>query len=150
MLRRLRAALTVGVVWAFVWLPIGAAVALYASARPPQPADLLFRPVDFTTFLTVWTAWGGLSGTAVAAVLAAAERRRTLGDLSPARTAAWGALGSMSVPTALVLLDLSRGSVTAGLYDWRPPLVVLAVSAVLGAACAAATLALARRPVSRG
>jgi hypothetical protein len=146
MLRQLRAALSIGIIWALVWLPIGAAVALYAASEPPRPSDLLHRPVDFGVFLSVWTVWGGLSGTGFSLILAATERRRRLADLSRARTALWGGLGSMSVPAVLTALDWARGSLASSLYDWRPPVVSLLASAALGAACAAATLAFARRP----
>ncbi len=145
-MRRLRAAVSIGLLWALGWLPIGAAVAWYAAARPPHPTDLIFRPVDLAVFLPAWTIWGGLSGGGFALVLGAVERRRGLAQLSLGRTAAWGALGSLSVPALLVALDVLRGAARSPLYDWRPALVALAVSAGLGAACAAGTLLLARRP----
>ena len=147
MLRQLRAILSVATVWALVWLPIGAVVALYATSRPPQPSDLLHRPVEFRVFLSVWTVWGALSGAAFALVLRSAERRRRLAELSLGRTALWGGLGAIAIPALLVALDLLRGSIGSPLYDWRPALVSLVTSAILGASSAAATLALARRPV---
>jgi len=145
-IRRLRAVLSIAVLWALAWLPIGGVLALYASSRPPQPSDLISRPVSMPLFLTVWTIWGGLSGSLFAVVLGVGERRRGLSDLSVARTAAWGALGSMTVPAALLALDMIRAPISLRLYDWRVPLLALSLSALLGAGCAAATLALAQRP----
>ncbi len=145
-LRRFRAALSVGIFWGLAWLPIGAALAFYASLSPPRPSDLLYRPVDFRVFLTAWTIWGGLSGLVFALILGAAERRHTLAELSVARTAGWGALGSASVPGLLAGFDVLRGATAGALYDWSPAVVSLIVSAGLGAACAAGTLAVARRP----
>jgi hypothetical protein len=151
MMRHLRAALSIGLLWALAWLPVGAGVALYAGSGPPQPGDLLFRPVAVGPFLSAWTVWGGLSGVGFAVVLGIAERRRGLAQLSLGRLAAWGAVGAMSVPAALVTLDLVRGALRSPLYDWRPPVVSLLVSAGLGAVCAAGTLLLARRaPPDRG
>ena len=143
--RRLRAALAIGGIWGLVWFPLGALVALYAAGSPPQPADLFYRPVDVPTFLLVWTIWGGLSGTGFAIILGTAERRRTLGELSIARAALWGALGAMSAPTLLTAVDLARGLLGSRLYDWRVPLVSVLASAILGGACGAATLIAARR-----
>lgn len=142
---RLRAALAIGCIWALVWLPLGALVALYAAGSSPQPEDLLYRPVEVPTFLLVWTIWGGLSGTGFAIILGTAERRRTLGQLSIARTGLWGALGAMSAPTLLTAVDMVRGLLGASLYDWRVPFVSVLASAILGGACGAATLIAARR-----
>jgi hypothetical protein len=80
--------------------------------------------------------------------LSVLERRRTLGSLSVARTALWGAFGAMSVPTLLTTFDLLQGPATSPLYDWRVPLTSALASATLGAACAAATLLVARRSVA--
>jgi hypothetical protein len=145
LIRLVRAALVIGLVWSLAWLPIGIAVALSAASAPPQPGDLLHRPVEFRAFLTVWTLWGGISGVGFALILSLRERRRTLKDLSPGRTAFWGALGAMSAPTSLTALDMLRGQATSPLYDWRIPLVSILASAALGAACAAGTLLVARR-----
>jgi len=144
MLRPLRAELAIGIVWALVWLPLGAMVALYAAATPPQPGDFLHRPVAFPVFLSAWTVWGLLSGTGFALILGAAERRRTLGSLSLVRTACWGALGAISAPIVLTAVDIVRGVPGSLPHYWRLPLVIILVSAALGAACAAATLMVAR------
>jgi hypothetical protein len=147
MLRRFRAALSIALFWALVWLPLGVALGLYAGSRPPQPYDVLGRPVALLNFVTAWTMWGALSGGVFAVVLAAAERRRTIENLSTARTAVWGALGGVALPLLLIVIDMLRTPVGVRGYSWRFPLLVLAVSAALGAGCAAATLGLARRAI---
>lgn len=145
MLRQLRATLSLTLTWAVVWAPMGLALALYAAASPPQPSDLISRPDSIPLFLTAWTAWGGLSGGMFGLVLGYIERRKRIQDLSLARTAVWGALGATSLPAVLTLVALLR--TPSGLlgYSWRFPLLPLAMAAVLGAGCAAGTLALARR-----
>ena len=135
----------IGVVWALAWLPVGGVIVLYAGSRPPRPDDLLYRPVDGSLFLTVWTIWGALSGFVFAMILSRAERRRTLSELSLARTAVWGALGAMLLPALLTALDVARGWASSPLYSWRPAVVSFLLSLVLGAACALGTLVLARR-----
>jgi len=146
MLRKLRAALVIAGIWAIVWMPMGLALALYAGSRSPQPTDVLARPVSVPVFVSAWTMWGGMSGALFAFILGLAERRRTLASLSRVRTVAWGAIGCVTLPAVLTVVD-ALGT-PAGLrgYGWRFPVAALAVSAGLGAACAAATLALARRP----
>jgi len=145
-LRQIRALLAIAVIWALIWLPIGLGLALYADSRPPQPSDVVRRPVSIALFVTAWTAWGWISGAVFALILGFAERRRTLADLSLGRTAVWGALGSMTVPTVLTLIDVFQMPVGLAFYDWQFVLVALVVSAALGAGCAAGTLRLARRP----
>lgn len=146
MLRKLRAALVIAGIWAIVWMPMGLALALYAGSRSPRPTDLFARPASVPLFVSAWTVWGAMSGALFAFILGLAERRRTLASLSLARTVAWGAIGCMTLPAVLTVVDVL--GTPAGLrgYTWRFPLAVLAVSAGLGAACAAATVALARRP----
>jgi hypothetical protein len=146
--RRLRAALSIALLWALGWLPIGLVLALFADSRGPQPSDVISRPVAVPLFVAAWTVWGALSGGAFALVLAVSERRRTIETLSTARTAVWGALGAVVLPLVLTSIDLVRTDSGLLGYSWRFPLLVLGVSATLGAACAATTLALARRSVS--
>jgi hypothetical protein len=107
-LRRLRATLIIALTWALVWLPMGFALALYAGSRPPQPSDVISRPVALPAFVTAWTIWGAISGGVFAFVLTVTERRRTIETLSTARTAVWGALGAVALPLVLVALDLVR------------------------------------------
>jgi len=147
MRRILRAVTGIATMWALAWLPVGGALAIYASGRPPQPSDLIHRPVAVVPFLAAWTAWGGLSGAAFSLVLALRERRRTLRDLTVRRTALWGALGALLLPALLIVAELVR--TPAGLRaDWPLPLLVLSLSATLGGGCAALTLLLARRQAS--
>ncbi len=137
------------VVWAAVWLPIGLALGWYAGTSSPQPSDVIHRPVSLPSFLTAWTAWGGLSGGVFALVLSSREARRRLEELSLIRTAVWGALGAITLPAVLTLVDVLRTPVGLRGYTWRFPFLLLVVSAVLGAGCASVTLAAARRGVPR-
>jgi len=145
-LRKLRAALVIACVWAVVWMPIGLGLALYASSRAPKPGDVIFRPVSLPLFVSAWSAWGAVSGALFAFILGFAERRRRVGTLSRVRSALWGALGCMTVPAGLTLIDALRTPPGVRGYGWGFPLAALAVSAGLGAICAVLTLALARRP----
>ena len=133
--------------WGLAWLPIGIALALYADSQPPQPSDLLARPVSIPFFVAAWTVWGAISGAVFALVLALTERRGTVETLSAARTALHGAIAAVSLPLLLTGIDLVRTSPGLLGYSWRFPLLILIGSAGAGAACATATLRLARRTV---
>jgi hypothetical protein len=123
-----------------VWFPLGLALP-WLRRRPLN--QCVYCPPDFVIrFLTIWTLWGALSGAIFAVVLAIAERSHTLAELSFARVAVWGAIGSLALPAGLTIADLVR---TAFPSEWRFVLIALAIAAALGAGCAAGTLALARR-----
>lgn len=128
-------------IWAIVWLPLGLALP-WLRRRPLN--QCVYCPPDFVIrFLTIWTLWGALSGAIFAVVLAIAERRHTLAELSLARVAAWGAIGSLALPGAFTIADVMQ--TTFPYAQWRFVLIVLGIAAALGAGCAAGTLALARR-----
>lgn len=96
----------------------------------------------FPLFLLRWTLWGAVSGGVFAIVLMIAERRRSLAELSFTRTALWGALGSLSLPAAVMARDAIQSGV---LIEGRLLLLPVMLTAGLGAACAAGTLRIARQ-----
>lgn len=136
MLRRIRGALSVALIWALAWLPFGVVVGLWkgwVSLPPRHEIDLWF--------VAVWTLLGACAGGVFAILLAALERYRTLSELSPRRLAAWGAIGGAGLPVAgslliTLLTDLSLASDAPGIF---------ALMALLGATCAWMTLRIARR-----
>ena len=145
MIRRVRGALGIAVIWALAWFLVGIPLALYVAATPPQPSDLFHRPVSVPAFLIPWTVWGSVSGIGFATILTIAERRRTLARLSLLRLTSWGALGAMGAPLLLAAFETLRHSWTSAPYPWGALVAILLISAGLGAACAAASLLLAHR-----
>lgn len=124
-----------------MWLPLGLALP-WLRQRPPS--QCVYCPPDFVIrFLTIWTLWGALSGAIFAVVLAIAERRHTLAELSLARVALWGAIGSLALPAALTIAEVMQTPFPPS--EWRFVLAALGIAAALGAGCAVGTLALARR-----
>jgi hypothetical protein len=134
LIRRLRAILVIALIWAGAWLPVGALLIATHILDTDRPF----------LGLAIWTAWGGVSGAAFALVLAVSERRASFSQLSLARFMTWGAVGGLILPVAWMLFD-SGGPVVWQWDYWWPALVVLALSALLGSICAAATALLARR-----
>lgn len=142
MLRRFRAVLVTAVRWSLVWLPMGLVLGIISNAGPDY--DLAPPPIPF--FALAWTVWGAMSGGAFAIILSFAESGRTIATLSLLRTALWGALGCMTLPVVLAASDLFGRPWFIGRDDWALFAFVLASSAVVGAVCAAGTIAVLRRP----
>jgi len=147
-MHRLRGVLGTALTWAIVWLPVGVVMALMALNSRREVICLYCPPFWdwFPLFVFSWTLWGAVSGGVFAIVLMIAERRRSLAELSYTRTALWGALGSLSLPAALMVRDAIRSGV---LIEGRLGVLSVVLTAGLGAACAAGTLRIARQSVIR-
>jgi hypothetical protein len=90
--------------------------------------------------------WGAISGAVFAMLVALLERRREVDTLSSRRTAIWGALGAMALPTTILLIFLAEAP---GFTLIQPAVWSLSISAAQGAVCAFGTLALAKRGQNR-
>lgn len=126
--RRIRAAIGMGLIWAFGWFGAGLLLLLVVGL---DAADVPF-PLGFA-------ALGFLAGATFSVVLGIVERRRRFDQLTLPRFAAWGALGGMLMSGVFILLVALSGD--------APPeiLVVAPVFSVAASASAAGTLALARK-----
>jgi hypothetical protein len=127
--------------WALIWLPAGIAFGLVSNAGPRT--DVVGPTV--TWFAIAFLVWGAVTGAGFAVLLTLVESGRSVAALSLGRVSVWGALGCMTLPIAITGFDIATGPWSLSSYDWIPVLVVLAVSAVLGGACAAGTVAAVRR-----
>ena len=140
-LRRVRGVFVTGILWAFVWGFLGCGVVLtqvIPQSRPPEPS--LARLILLA--LTFFGAWGAVSGSLFAIALAMAERQRRIEDLSMKRVALWGAIGGAAIPAMGTAASILGGAASRLQADLA---VIFAITALLGALCASATLALARR-----
>ena len=136
-LSRARGILGTGLTWAVAWAPVGVAVGIYSWLRlptDPGASPLIFLPLPIAAFAT----FGAISGATFATVLAVAERRSSLDELSMRQTAAWGALGGLLFPAMLVAQTSTGSPVEAAV-------TIVGLGAALGASSAAGTLCLARR-----
>ena len=134
-MRRVRAAVVLGLAWAVVWGPVAVVVGLIID--PDGSMD------------EMWIAAGAyagfIGGVVFSMLLAAVARRRTLRELSLARVAAWGAAAGVLVGTVPFLL----GTPAAGVSLWALGGAIIGSITVLSAASAAGSLALARRGETR-
>jgi len=145
MLRRVRAILVTGILWGLVWLPVGAAVGFVQYKRgglidvlPPPPGVVLRTLGRFTL---EWGLLGSINGALFAVLLAVAERGRTLATLTVRRVAFWGAVGTLVLPSVVLLIALLLFG-PSGLFIKVVPMVsVLA----LGAGCGTTMFLVARR-----
>jgi hypothetical protein len=127
--RRVRGAIGMGLSWALAWFGAGMVLLLIVGA---DAADVPF-PLGFGML-------GFFAGVTFSGVLAITEGRRTFDRMSLPRFAGWGALGgvvlsAVFVPIAGLGLDVFLG--------------LGVVFGLAGAACAAGSLALARRAGDR-
>ena len=133
MLRKLRAVAIIALAWALIWLLVGVVLAILDFFGPHGD----FGGTPFWFYPVVWTTWGAISGGLFALVLSFTESARTVSSVSLGRISAWGALGCITLPVIWVSF--------AGDVVWQAKIVILAFSAVLGAVCAAGTIAAVRR-----
>ena len=133
-LRRIRAAIGIGLAWAIAWFGAGLVLLLIVGVGAADvPFPLLFGLLGF------------LAGATFSGVLAIVEGRHRFDRLSLPRFAAWGAVGGLLLSVMFVFAVAIAGDGTL-LND----LVFLGpLFAVAGAASAAGSLALARRAGDR-
>ena len=124
-MRRIRGAFGMGLTWALAWFGAGMALLLVIG---PDAADVPF-PLGFGML-------GFFAGATFSGVLGLVDGRRRFDQLSIPRFASWGAVGGLLFSGIFVLVAGLRVDVL---------LVLAPVFALSSAACAAGSLALARR-----
>lgn len=135
--RRLHAALSLASLWAAVWLPIGIVLAFAFAFGWTGGSWRL--PL---WYLLTWTLLGASSGAVFALLLATLGRQYTLNELSPRTLTLWGTIAGAAIPVGAALLLLAF---IPGFSLPQNATGVFAVMAVLGGACAWASLKIARR-----
>jgi hypothetical protein len=135
MFRRIRAAVSLASLWAAVWLPAGIVLGFVFG----WPNHSFSTPL---WYLGVWTLLGASSGGVFALLLATLGRQQTLNDFSPLRLAVWGAIAGAVLPIGGTLLLLA---LVPGLSLTQDATAVFAVMALLGSACAWASVKIAMR-----
>lgn len=127
-LRRIRAAIGMGLVWGVAWAAAGGVLARLPGFDSDLPLPLLFAQLGF------------VSGLIFAAILVGIEGRRGLERTSIPRFAAWGAASGLLLSGIFVV-----GAILRGVAPWGELLVFSLPLAMAGAVCAAGSLAVARR-----
>jgi hypothetical protein len=129
-LRRIRAALLMGLTWAVVWLPAGLLLGLVLD-----PDGSMDEP-----WVVVGTLPGFLAGVVFSVVLGIAAARRRLDDLSVAKVGGWGAVAGFLIGSLPFVLG-DQGPDTKRV--WLLPVVVISSITLLSAVSAAGSLVLA-------
>ena len=127
-LRRLRGALGMGLTWGFVLSAVGTLPRWVFGIQTDAPIPLLAGVFGF------------FAGVSFSGVLMLAEGRRRFDQMSLPRFAGWGALGGLLLSAIFIRV--------VG-FGWSELLVIAPTFALGSAACAAGSLALARRAVTR-
>jgi hypothetical protein len=154
LLRRLRGVLGAALIWAVLWIPLGVAVGVIWYARTP-PYDLITdvnAPPQYPPALPIvaqetlaFMIWGAVVGIFFAVILLAAERRRTIHELSTRRFAAWGVVAALALPVVLIGIDWTQSD---RVYIGWAIAALLILSALFGAACSVGMLQIAKRASS--
>jgi hypothetical protein len=127
-LRRIRGAIGMGVTWAAAWFVAGFVPRWVFGFDADLPFPVLFGALGF------------IAGVIFSGLLVLAEGRRRFDEMSLPRFGAWGAMGGLLLSALFV-----RGAA----LGWGEVLAISTTFAVASAACAAGSLAVARRAVRR-
>lgn len=134
-LKRIRAAVTMGLLWAVPWAIVAVLIGMVVD--PDESMDEMWWVIGAYP--------GFLGGVLFSIVLSIAERRRNLSELSVRRFAGWGAVAGL----AIGVLPFMLGTPSAEIDVARLATVVIGSFTAMSAASAAGSLALARRGEAR-
>lgn len=130
--RRVRAAITMGLMWGAAWFGAGVLLARVPGFSSDLPFALLFAPL------------GVLTGIGFSGILVAIEGRRRFDRMSLSRFAGWGAVSGLLLSGIFVAAAALRGETIWGEFlVFGPPLTIAS------AVCAAGSLAMAKRAERR-
>lgn len=144
LLRSIRGALGMGLLWAAAWALFGVLIGVTSRLLPGLPWDALFDVFDAP--LPALAMPGLLGGALFSIVLGIAARRRRFEELSLPRFAAWGALAGLLLGATPFLVGTPR----ADSSPWLLFATIAGATATLCALSAAGSLAFARRARQEG
>jgi hypothetical protein len=145
MIRRLRGALGMGVVWAVAWACLGVLLGVTSRLLPGLPWGRFFEVFDAP--LPALAIPGFIGGVLFSLVLGVAGRGRRFDELSVPKFAAWGLAGGLLlslVPAFLAGVGLAQLAEGAAHGAWSLTAVIAAPLMLLSAASAAGSLMIAR------
>ncbi len=128
--KKLRGALGIGITWGAVWGAVFVGLGLIAGLVGGSDMDPAEAPFIMARAGAVF---GFVSGLGFGALLAAAEGRKTIRNLSLSRAALWGVMGTALIPLLTPVADS-----------------MLFIVCPIGAGLAAASVAIARRAELNG
>lgn len=134
-LRRIRAAVTMGLLWAVPWAIVAVLIGLVVD--PDESMDEMWFLIGAYP--------GFLGGVLFSIVLAIAERRRNLNELSVRRFGAWGAAAGLVIGVLPFLLGTPNPEINVA----RLATIVIGSFTAMSAVSAAGSLALARKGEKR-
>lgn len=141
--RRIRGLLGTALTWGVVGAMIaGVGFLVYFRPWPLSATQWSHTITRFLAFVGIGALWGTVSGVAFGLAIWRGEGRRHFQQLSARRITLWGAIAGAAFPVLLYTpIVIARGSL--GVIPFYSMLA--GVSALAGAVCARAVLALAKR-----
>ena len=134
-LKRIRAAVTMGLLWAVPWAVVAVLIGLVVD--PDESMDEMWFLIGAYP--------GFLGGVLFSIVLAIAERRRSLSELSVRRFGAWGAAAGLVIGVLPFLLGTPSPDINVA----RLATIVIGSFTAMSAVSAAGSLAIARKGEKR-
>lgn len=138
-LTRLRGAVGMGLTWAVAWLGVGAIVSVVTLVNATGTVGLGFALLVLAYNSLRVAAAGFVVGGVFSVVLGIADGRRRFDQMALPRVAGWGAAGGAIVGALQLTVDVFPG------FGFPMSELLLVLYGLLGAGCAAGSLALARR-----
>lgn len=138
-MRRIRGAIGIGLTWGAAWFGAGMLMLLTSLLLTGSTGADVPYPLGFG-------ALGFIAGVTFSGVLGLADGRRRFDQMSIPRFAGWGAAGGALLATVFVTLV----SLVEGPAFFENLIVLAPVFAGAGAACAAGSLAIARKATDPG
>jgi hypothetical protein len=130
-LRRVRAAITMGLIWAIPWAVVAVLIGMVVD--PDESMDEMWPLIGAYP--------GFLGGVLFSIVLSIAERHGKVGELSVRRFGVWGAVAGFLIGVLPFLLGTPRSDIDVV----RLATIVIGSMTGMGAVSAAGSLALAKR-----
>ena len=137
-LKRLRAAIGMGLTWAAAWFGLGLAIAIVNFAAGADAFGSGLAWLAYNSLLSAGT--GFVGGVVFSGVLGIAGRHVRFDQMTLPRFSSWGALGGILVGAVQVAVFAAMGVVPN-----LSAVLFVGAQALVGASSAAGSLALARR-----
>lgn len=139
LLRQLRGALGVATTWGVAFAALGLTILIGGRVTGLFPDLMLGARYTAAVLVRLFIA-GGVAGTVFSVILASAERRKSVTDLSPRRAAMWGFIGGAVMPWAFVAITPAGISI-----PWAFIGIGSVAYGLLAGGIGAATVRIARR-----
>src|SRR5579872_2755431 len=131
--RRLRAGLTLGLLWAAIWCLLMSPLAYSQFYEARHNHDVAPPTWALVGYLLEPAIWGFISGVGFAALIALRGRRDGMSTINPRRLTTWGAASGLLAPAFLGIVWAFSEGTRSYIFPW---IVIVVMSGAINAALA--------------